>query len=32
MRRTYLPAVGVAVAMIMYVLVVFVIDQLNSLF
>ena len=32
MRRTYLPAVGVCVAMIIYVLVVFVMDQLNTLF
>ena len=32
MRRTYLPAVGVCVAMIMYVLIVFVMDQLNNLF
>ena len=32
MRRTYLPAVGVCVAMILYVLVVFVKNQLNNLF
>jgi len=32
MRRTYYPAVGVCVAMILYVLVVFVIDQLGNLF
>ena len=32
MRRTYLPAVGVCVAMILYVLVVFVENQLNNLF
>lgn len=32
MRRTYLPAVGVCVAMIMYVLIVFVTQQLNNLF
>jgi len=31
MRRTYYPAVGVCVAMILYVLVIFVIDQLNSI-
>ena len=32
MRRTYLPAVGVCVAMIFYVLIVFVTSQLNNLF
>ena len=32
MRRTYYPAVGVCVAMILYVLVVFVENQLNNLF
>lgn len=32
MRKTYLPAVGVCVAMIIYVLVVFVMNQLNNLF
>lgn len=32
MRRTYLPAVGVCVVMILYVLVVFVENQLNNLF
>ena len=32
MRQTYLPAVGVCVVMILYVLVVFVMDQLNTLF
>lgn len=32
MRRTYYPAVGVCVAMILYVLIVFVIDQLGNLF
>ncbi len=32
MRMTYLPAVGVCVAMIMYVLVVFVMTQLNHLY
>jgi len=32
MRRTYYPAVGVCIAMILYVLVVFVMDQLNNLF
>jgi pilus assembly protein TadC len=31
MRRTYYPAVGVCVAMILYVLVVFVVDQLSTL-
>jgi len=31
MRRTYLPAVGICIAMILYVMVVFVIDQLNNL-
>ncbi len=32
MRMTYLPAVGVCVAMIMYVLIVFVMNQLNNLY
>lgn len=32
MRLTYLPAVGVCVAMIIYVLVVFIMNQLNNLF
>ena len=32
MRRTYYPAVGVCVAMIIYVLIVFVTNQLNNLF
>ena len=32
MRATYLPAVGVCIAMIMYVLVVFVMNQLNNLY
>ncbi len=32
MRRTYLPAVGVCVILIIYVLVVFVTNQLNNLF
>lgn len=31
MRRTYYPAVGVCVAMILYVLVVFVVDQLSTM-
>ena len=31
MRRTYYPAVGVCVAMILYVLVVFVVDQLSNM-
>ena len=32
MRRTYLPAVGVCVVLIIYVLIVFVTNQLNNLF
>ena len=32
MRATYLPAVGVCVAMIIYVLIVFVMNQLNNLY
>ena len=32
MRRTYLPAVGICVVMILYVLIVFVQNQLNNLF
>ena len=32
MRRTYLPAVGVCVALIVYVLVVFTMNQVNTLF
>lgn len=32
MRRTYLPAVGICVVMILYVLIVFVQNQLNDLF
>lgn len=32
MRMTYLPAVGVCIAMIMYVLIVFVMNQLNNLY
>lgn len=32
MRRTYLPAVGICVIMILYVLIVFVQNQLNNLF
>ena len=32
MRRTYLPAVGVCIIMILYVLIVFVKNQLNILF
>ena len=31
MRRTYLPAVGVCVVLIIYVLIVFVTNQLNNL-
>ena len=32
MRATYLPAVGVCVVMIIYVLIVFVMNQLNNLY
>ncbi|MPM08130.1 hypothetical protein SDC9_54442 [bioreactor metagenome] len=32
MRRTYYPAIGICIAMIMYVLVVYVINNLNNLF
>ena len=32
MRMTYLPAVGVCIAMILYVLIVFVMNQLNNLY
>lgn len=31
MRRTYYPAIGVCIAMILYVLVVYVINNLNSI-
>jgi uncharacterized protein YoxC len=31
MRRTYYPAIAVCIAMIMYVLVVYVINNLNSI-
>jgi len=32
MRATYLPAVGVCVAMIIYVLIMFVMSQINNVF
>jgi hypothetical protein len=32
MRRTYYPAIGVCIAMILYVLVVYVINNLNNLY
>ncbi len=32
MRRTYYPAIGVCIAMVLYVLVVYVVQNLNNLF